>query len=109
MEELKLYDIDSGELSELIDSKRIALINKNKEYKKLRNQLCEIKEKYPFIQMHGRMDDILSGAMGNEFYIARFEFIEDMEKFKEMVSAKADSKPKRKPATKSTKTTKKAE
>ncbi|MCR5350025.1 MAG: ATP-grasp domain-containing protein [Acholeplasmatales bacterium] len=50
----------------------------------------QIKEKYPFIQMHDRMSDILSGAMGNEFYIARFEFFEDMEKFKEMVSMKAD-------------------
>ena len=49
MEDLKLYDIDSGELSELIDSRRIALRNKNEEYKKLRNQLCEIKEKYPNI------------------------------------------------------------
>ena len=39
MEELKLYDIDSGELNELIDSKRI----------ELRNQVCEIKEKYPNI------------------------------------------------------------
>ena len=49
MEDIKLYDIDSGELSELIDSKRIELINKNEDYKKLRNQLCEIKEKYPNI------------------------------------------------------------
>ena len=49
MEDLKLYDIDSGELKELIDSRRIALRNKNEEYKKLRNQLCEIKEKYPNI------------------------------------------------------------
>ena len=49
MEDIKLYDIDSGELSELIDSKRIELINKNEDYKKLRNQVCEIKEKYPNI------------------------------------------------------------
>ena len=49
MEELKLYDIDSGELNELIDSKRIELRNKNENYKKLRNQVCEIKEKYPNI------------------------------------------------------------
>ena len=49
MEELKLYDIDSGELNELIDSKRIELRNKNEDYKKLRNQVCEIKEKYPNI------------------------------------------------------------
>ena len=49
MEELKLYDIDSGELNELIDSKRIELRNKNEDYKKSRNQVCEIKEKYPNI------------------------------------------------------------
>ena len=49
MEELKLYDIDSGELNELIDSKRIELRNKNEDYKKLRNKVCEIKEKYPNI------------------------------------------------------------
>lgn len=49
MEELKLYDIDSGELNELIDSKRIELRNKNEDYKKLKNQVCEIKEKYPNI------------------------------------------------------------
>jgi hypothetical protein len=49
MEELKLYDIDSGELNELIDSRRIELRNKNEDYKKLRKQVCEIKEKYPNI------------------------------------------------------------
>jgi hypothetical protein len=49
MEDLKLYDIDSGELNELIDSKRIELRNKNEDYKKLRKQVCEIKEKYPNI------------------------------------------------------------
>ena len=49
MEDIKLYDIDSGELCELIDSKRIELRNKNEDYKKLRNQVCEIKEKYPNI------------------------------------------------------------
>ena len=38
--------------------------------------------------MHGRMSDALSGAMGNEFFIARFEFLEDLNKFKEMVSEK---------------------
>ena len=49
----------------------------------------DIKKVYPFIQMHGRMSDVLSGAMGNEFFIARFEFLEDLEKFKAMVSEKA--------------------
>ena len=46
MEDMKLYDIDSGELSELIDSRRIALRTKNEEYENLRRQVCEIKEKY---------------------------------------------------------------
>ena len=49
MEDMKLYDIDSGELSELIDSRRIALRTKCEEYEKLRKQVCEIKEKYPNI------------------------------------------------------------
>ena len=49
MEELKLYDINSGELSELIDSRRIALRTKNEEYENLRKQVCEIKENYPNI------------------------------------------------------------
>ena len=49
MKDMKLYDIDSGELCELIDSKRIELRNKNKDYKKLRNKVCEIKENYPNI------------------------------------------------------------
>ena len=48
----------------------------------------DIKKVYPFIQMHDRNPEILSGAMGNEFYIARFEFMEDLEKFKAMVSEK---------------------
>ncbi len=49
MEDMNLYDIDSGELSELIDSIRIALRTKCEEYEKLRKQVCEIKEKYPNI------------------------------------------------------------
>ena len=49
MEDMKLYDIDSGELSELIDSRRIALRTKNDEYEKLRKQVCEIKDNYPNI------------------------------------------------------------
>ena len=49
MEDMKLYDIDSGELSELIDSRRIALRTKNSEYANLRKQVCEIKDNYPNI------------------------------------------------------------
>lgn len=47
MEYLKLYDIDSTELNELIDSKRIELKYKNSEYKKLTNKVSEIMENYP--------------------------------------------------------------
>ena len=47
MEDLKLYDIDSTELNELIDSKRIALKYNNLEYKKLTNKVSEIMENYP--------------------------------------------------------------
>ena len=48
----------------------------------------DIKVDYPFIQMHGIMDEVLAPDMGNEFFIARFEFLEDLEKFKKMVSEK---------------------
>ena len=47
MEDLKLYDIDSTELNELIDSKRIELKHKNLEYKKLVDKVSEIMENYP--------------------------------------------------------------
>ena len=50
MEKMKLYDIDSGELKELIDSKRVELKTKNEEYKKLTNQVSNILEKYPNIK-----------------------------------------------------------
>ena len=49
MEICKLYDIDSGELDELIDSSRINLKTKNERYKNLRDKMCEIKENYPNI------------------------------------------------------------
>ncbi len=50
----------------------------------------DIKKVYPFIQMHERMADVFSEAMGNEFFIARFEHFKDMMKFKEMVEKKAE-------------------
>ena len=49
MEDMKLYDIDSGQLSELIDSRRIALRKKCEDYEKLRKQVCDIKENFPNI------------------------------------------------------------
>ena len=50
----------------------------------------QIKQTYPFIQMHEKMPSILSDAMGNEFFIARFEFFEDLLKFKEIVEKKVE-------------------
>ena len=47
MGDLKLYDIDSAELNELIDSKRIELKHKNLEYKKLSDKVSEIMKNYP--------------------------------------------------------------
>ena len=46
MEDMKLYDIDSGELSELIDSRRIALRTKCEEYEKLIKQVRDIKKNF---------------------------------------------------------------
>ena len=50
----------------------------------------DIKKVYPFIQMHDKNSQTLAGAMGDEFFIARFEFFEDLEKFKAMVSEKIE-------------------
>jgi len=50
----------------------------------------EIKQKYPYIEMHDRMSDALSGAMGNEFFIAKFAEFSDLEDFKNMVSKRAE-------------------
>ena len=48
----------------------------------------DIIKEFPFILMHERMPQILSGAMGNEFYIVKFEHYDDMIRFKNMVSEK---------------------
>lgn len=47
MEDMKLYDMDSSELNELIDSTRVELKYKNLEYKKLNEQVSEIMDNYP--------------------------------------------------------------
>ncbi|MBR4496594.1 MAG: hypothetical protein IKP12_05635 [Acholeplasmatales bacterium] len=48
-----------------------------------------ILDKYKnLITMHKRMSDALASAMGNEFFIAKFETIEEMNAFKAMVLAK---------------------
>ena len=47
MEHLKLYDIDSTELNELIDNKRIKLKHKNLVYKKITDKISESMDNYP--------------------------------------------------------------
>lgn len=51
MEEMKLYDINSIEFSELIDTARVKLQNNNYEYKELQNKVTRIKEKYPNLKL----------------------------------------------------------
>lgn len=107
MEDMKLYDIDSGELSELIDSRRIALRTKNVEYENLRKQVCKIKEDFPnilallednevenlnseeckylqkLLSLYSRMTDyedreiFFLGARENYFYFKNLELIKE--------------------------------
>ena len=51
MEEIRLYDMDSIEFSELIDTARVELKNNNSEYKELKNKVSEIMEIYPNLQL----------------------------------------------------------
>lgn len=50
MEDLELYNIDSTELNELIDSAKVKLKNSNTEYKNLIDQVSKIKKDFPNIQ-----------------------------------------------------------
>lgn len=50
MEGLELYNIDSAELNELIDSVKVELKNNNADYKKLVNKVSKIKKEYPNLQ-----------------------------------------------------------
>ena len=52
MEEIRLYDINSIEFSELIDAARVELKN-NSEYKELQNKVSEIMEEYPNFNIVG--------------------------------------------------------
>lgn len=49
----------------------------------------ELKNQYPTqLLLHERMSEVLSGALGNEYYVAKFETFEELEKFKAMVLEK---------------------
>ena len=47
MEEIRLYDINSIELNDLIDTARVELKRNNSEYKELQNKVNKIMESYP--------------------------------------------------------------
>ena len=51
MNEYELFNINSIDIDELIDKAKVALRNKNIEYKNLLDEVAEIKESYPNLQM----------------------------------------------------------
>lgn len=60
MEKIRLYDMDSIEFNELIDTARVELKKKNSEYKKLRNEVNKIMEKYPNLQLLFEDDRVMN-------------------------------------------------
>lgn len=60
MEEIRLYDMDSIEFSELIDTARVELKNNNSEYKELQNKVSEIMEMYPNLQLLFEDDKVMN-------------------------------------------------
>ena len=59
MEEIRLYDMNSIEFSELIDTARVEL-KSNFEYKELQNKVNEIMEKYPNLQLLFEDDKVMN-------------------------------------------------
>lgn len=60
MEEIRLYDINSIEFSELIDTSRVELKRNNSEYKELQNKVNKIMESYPNLQLLFEDDRVMS-------------------------------------------------
>ena len=60
MEEIRLYDINSIEFSELIDTARVELKRNNSEYKDLQNKVNKIMESYPNLQLLFEDDRVMS-------------------------------------------------
>ena len=59
MEEIRLYDMNSIEFSELIDTARVEL-KSNSEYKELQNKVSEIMEEYPNLQLLFEDDKVMT-------------------------------------------------
>lgn len=60
MEEIRLYDINSIEFSELIDTARVELKRNNSEYKELQSKVNKIMELYPNLQLLFEDDRVMS-------------------------------------------------
>ena len=60
MKEIRLYDINSIEFSELIDTIRVELKRNNFEYKELQNKVNKIMESYPNLQLLFEDDRVMS-------------------------------------------------
>ena len=60
MEDIRLYDMNSIEFSELIDSARMELKNNNFDYKELQNKVNEIMEKYTNLQLLFEDDKVMN-------------------------------------------------
>lgn len=60
MEEIRLYDINSIEFNDLIDTARVELKRNNSEYKELQNTVNKIMESYPNLQLLFEDDRVMS-------------------------------------------------
>ena len=60
MEEIRLYDINSIEFNDLIDTARVELKINNSEYKELLNKVNKIMELYPNLQLLFEDDRVMS-------------------------------------------------
>ena len=60
MEVIRLYDINSIEFSELIDTAWVELKRNNSEYKELQNKVNKIMESYPNLQLLFEDDRVMS-------------------------------------------------
>lgn len=60
MEEIRLYDINSIEFNDLIDTARVELKRNNSEYKELQNKVNKIMESYPNLQLLFEDDRVMS-------------------------------------------------
>lgn len=60
MEKIRLYDINSIEFNDLIDTARVELKRNNSEYKELQNKVNKIMESYPNLQLLFEDDRVMS-------------------------------------------------